>query len=200
MKKVAIYLRVSTSSQTVENQRRELEAYAKRQDWKIIKVYEDDGISGSRSDRPALNEMLKDSRSNKFEILACWSVDRLGRSTVDLLNILTELQDCGIGFVATSQGLTTENTGGRMLVSFLSIISQFEKEILISRVNAGISRARADGKILGRPRTAFDIGKALELRKQGKGYKSISKILNVPKSTLFYCLESIRKTQEEKVA
>ena len=194
MKRACLYLRVSTLGQTRKLQRRELEDYCKRQKWKVAKVYEDHGISGSRNDRPALNEMLKDARRGRFQIVACWAVDRLGRSTVDLLNILTELQDNDIAFVATSQGIRTTDSAGRMLVSFLSAIAQFEKEMIVSRVKAGISRAKAEGKQLGRPRKAFDIGKALQLRQEGFGYKRIARILNVPKSTLYYGLEAIRKT------
>lgn len=196
MKKVGLYCRVSCSGQTVKNQERELKAYCKRQDWQAVKLYKDEGISGTKSDRPALNKMLADARKGKFDILACWSVCRLGRSTVDLLNILTELQDLGIGFVATSQGIKTTDSAGRMLVSFLSAIAEFERDMIVSRVRSGLARAKAEGKTLGRPRaSSIDMAKAIELRNQGLGYKRIAKILNVPKSTLYYQLEAVRKTQ-----
>src|SRR5271154_4213775 len=98
MKKVAIYLRVSTDSQTTDNQRRELEAVAARSGWKVVKVYEDAGISGAkgRDRRPGLDAMLKGVNAKEFDMVAAWSVDRLGRSLTDLLNILQGLHDKGV--------------------------------------------------------------------------------------------------------
>jgi DNA invertase Pin-like site-specific DNA recombinase len=98
MKKVAIYLRVSTESQTTDNQRRELEAVAKRSSWQIVKTYEDAGISGAkgRDKRPDLDAMMKAVNAKEFQMVAAWSVDRLGRSLTDLLAILQALHDKGV--------------------------------------------------------------------------------------------------------
>src|SRR5215212_9185803 len=94
MKRVAIYIRVSTSGQTTENQRRELEAVAAQRGWKIVATYEDAGISGAkgRDQRPGFDRMLKDATAGRFDILASWSVDRLGRSLQDLIGFLSDLQ------------------------------------------------------------------------------------------------------------
>jgi DNA invertase Pin-like site-specific DNA recombinase len=99
MKRVAIYLRVSTSKQDTDNQRRELEAVAERSGWKVVKVYEDAGISGAkgRDQRPGLDAMMKAVNAKEFEMVASWSVDRLGRSLTDLLSILQSLHDKGVG-------------------------------------------------------------------------------------------------------
>jgi DNA invertase Pin-like site-specific DNA recombinase len=109
IKKVALYLRVSTSQQTVENQRLELDKYCERQGWQIVKVYEDSGFSGSKSDRPALNEMLRDAGKSKFQVVVCWKIDRLARSTADLLNILLTLKNNGVDFCSTTQAIDTTN-------------------------------------------------------------------------------------------
>jgi len=192
MKKVCLYLRVSTASQTTENQKRELEQYCKRQDWKVVRTYDDSNYSGTRNDRPALNEMLTDALKGKFDLVCVYTVCRLGRSTLDLLTVLKQLQDAKVGFVSVSQGLDSTNSAGRMLASFLSILAQWERELIVDRVKAGLSRAKSQGVQLGRPRKGIDIKKALELKRQGLGVKAIAKQLNVPKSTCYYALEAVR--------
>src|ERR1039457_1018978 len=128
MKKVAIYMRVSTSGQTVENQRLELEAYCQRQGWTITKVYEDSGFSGSKSDRPALNEMLSDASKGLFAAILVWKIDRLARSTADLLRILLTLKNHGVDFVSTTQAIDTTTSYGRMVLTFLGAIAEFERD------------------------------------------------------------------------
>jgi DNA invertase Pin-like site-specific DNA recombinase len=116
MKRAAIYLRVSTSKQDTENQRRELEAVGARSSWQIVKVYEDAGVSGAkgRDKRPGLDAMLKAVNAKEFEIVAAWSVDRLGRSLTDLLGILQGLHDKGVDLFLHQQGLDTSTTAGRL--------------------------------------------------------------------------------------
>ena len=119
MKRVAIYLRVSTSKQDTDNQRRELEAVAERSGWKVVKVYEDAGISGAkgRDQRPALDAMMKAVNAKEFDMVASWSVDRLGRSLTDLLSILQGLHDKGVGLFLHQQGLDTSTTAAYSLSS-----------------------------------------------------------------------------------
>src|SRR5256714_14100873 len=107
MKRVAIYIRVSTSKQETNNQRRELETVAKRSGWQIVKVYEDAGISGAkgRDKRPGLDAMMKAVNAKEFDMVASWSVDRLGRSLTGLLNILQALHDKDVGLFLHQQGL-----------------------------------------------------------------------------------------------
>src|SRR5260370_4706700 len=117
MKRVAIYLRVSTSKQDTDNQRRELEAVAKRSGWEVVKVYQDAGISGAkgRDKRPGLDDMMKAVNAKEFDMVASWSVDRLGRSLTDLLSILQALHDKGVGLFPSSTRARYNNlrrTGG----------------------------------------------------------------------------------------
>ena len=196
--KVALYIRVSTNQQTVENQRLELEKYCDRQGWKVVKVYQDDGLSGKSTDRPALQEMLLDASKGKFQVLAVWKIDRLARSTVDLLNILMTLKHHGVDFCSTTQAIDTTNSMGRMIMTFLGAIAEFERETIIERVNAGLSRARDEGVILGRPRAGFDIGKALQMKAEGAGVRRIAKALGVSHGTVHNYLRSVQNTPSAK--
>jgi DNA invertase Pin-like site-specific DNA recombinase len=193
-KKVAFYMRVSTTQQTTENQRLELEKYCERQGWKVAKIYEDNGISGSKSDRPALNEMLQDSNKGKFDVLCVWKIDRLARSTTDLLNILLTLKNNGVDFCSTTQAIDTTTSYGKMVMTFLGAIAEFERDTIIERVKAGIERAKAQGVKLGRPRVAVDVVRALAMRDEGLGYKQIAKALGVPRTTVYRTLGGIPKT------
>jgi DNA invertase Pin-like site-specific DNA recombinase len=152
MKRAAIYLRVSTSKQDTENQRRELEAVGARSSWQIVKVYEDAGVSGAkgRDKRPGLDAMLKAVNAKEFEIVAAWSVDRLGRSLTDLLGILQGLHDKGVDLFLHQQGLDTSTTAGKAMFQMLGVFAEFERGIIRERVNAGLARAKAKGTRLGR--------------------------------------------------
>jgi len=179
-----MYLRVSTTSQTVENQRIELDKYCERQGWTVAKVYEDSGYSGSKSDRPALNEMMKDAAKGKFDVVVVWKIDRLARSTTDLLNILMTLKNGGVDFVSTTQAIDTTNSMGRMIMTFLGAIAEFERDTIIERVKCGLARAKADGIQLGRPRRGFDVNKALEMKRGGYSWSQIAKELKVSSATI----------------
>jgi DNA invertase Pin-like site-specific DNA recombinase len=152
MKRVAIYLRVSTSKQDTDNQRRELEAVAMRSGWQVVKVYEDAGISGAkgRDKRPGLDAMLKAVNAREFDMVAAWSVDRLGRSLTDLLSILQGLHDKDVDLFLHQQGLDTSTTAGKAMFQMLGVFAEFERGIIKERVNSGLARARANGTKLGR--------------------------------------------------
>lgn len=191
--KAGLYLRVSTSDQTTQNQRVELEAYCRRQGWEVAGTYDDSGVSGAKAERPALNRMLADAASKKLDVIVCWKIDRLGRSTVHLLGLLERLQALGVGFVSTTQAIDTTTAYGRMVLTFLSAIAEFERDLIKERVRAGMRRAREEGVRVGRPRTAIDIRRALELRRAGLGFKQVARQIGVPRSTLFRTLQAIPK-------
>src|SRR6478736_6601764 len=117
MKRIALYLRVSTSKQDTHNQRRELGAVAARSGWEIVRVFQDNGISGAkgRDERPGLDAMLKAVNAREFDLVATWSVDRLGRSLTDLLSILQHLKDKGVDLFLHQQGLDTSTTAGKAM-------------------------------------------------------------------------------------
>jgi DNA invertase Pin-like site-specific DNA recombinase len=176
MKRVAIYLRVSTSKQETGNQRLELEAVAARSGWQVVKVYEDAGISGAkgRDKRPGLDAMMKAVNAKEFDMIAAWSVDRLGRSLTDLLAILQGLQDKGVDLFLHQQGLDTSTTAGRAMFQLLGVFAEFERGIIRERVNAGLARAKAKGTKLGRRRIRPSVeARILELRAEGHGIHRI---------------------------
>ena len=156
-KRVALYLRVSTKDQTTANQRIELETWALARGYQIVGVYEDHGISGARGRdrRPEFDRVLKDAARRRFDILAAWSVDRLGRSMSHLVETLGELQATGTDLYLHRQAVDTTTPSGRALYGMLSVFSVFEREMIVERVNAGLARARLkgtrSGKAIGRP-------------------------------------------------
>lgn len=150
-KHAAFYLRVSTGEQTTENQHRELSRVAERSGWKVAAIYEDtaSGAKG-RDERPLYDMMLKDATRRKFDIVAAWSVDRLGRSLQDLLGFLNELQKLGIDLYLHQQALDTSTPAGRAMFSMCGVFAEYERSLIKERVVAGQQRARANGKRIGR--------------------------------------------------
>jgi DNA invertase Pin-like site-specific DNA recombinase len=186
-KRVAIYLRVSTSKEDTDNQRRDLEMVAERSGWKVVKIYEDNGISGAkgRDQRPGLDAMMKAVNAKKFDMVASWSVDRLGRSLTDLLGILQELRDKGVDLFLHQQGLDTSTTAGKAMFQMLGVFAECERGIIRERVNAGLARARANGTKLGRRRVEPAVeARILELRANGDGVLKIGRTLGVGTSVV----------------
>lgn len=178
MKKVALYTRVSTDDQTVENQERELRALALRNGWEVVREFRDEGISGAkgRDKRPGLDAMLKGVARREFDVVAAWSVDRLGRSLQDLVSLLGELHAKGVDLVLHQQGLDTTTPAGKAMFQVLGVFSEFERAMIVSRVRAGVARARAQGKRLGRPCVAPDVAlKVAALRAEGMGLGKIAR-------------------------
>lgn len=155
-RKVALYLRVSTHGQTVENQERELRAVAERAGWEITAVYKDEGISGSkgRDQRPAFDQLLKAATRREFQMVAAWSVDRLGRSLQDLVAFLSEIHGAGIDLYIHQQAIDTSTPAGKALFQMMGVFAEFERSIIVERVKSGMARAKAQGKRLGKPAVA----------------------------------------------
>ena len=194
-KRVAIYTRVSTKrDQTSENQKMELQRFCDRQqDWQIVEIYDDSGISGTKSDRPALTKMMKDASKGRFDVICVWKIDRLARSVSDLLNILNSLRGYGVDFISTTQSIDTTTSYGKMVTTFLGAIAEFERELIIERVKVGIERAKSDGVRFGRPRVGFDVNKAVELKLKGQTWRQVAKELGVAHSTLRRVLTPLLK-------
>src|SRR5215472_3357260 len=152
MKRVGIYLRVSTNGQTTENQRRELEAVAARSGWQVVDLYADKGISGAkgRDKRPNFDRLLKDATARKINMIAAWSIDRLSRSLQDLVGFLNELQALGCDLYLHQQAIDTTTPSGRAMFHMCGVFAEFERAIIRERVNAGLARARAKGIKVGR--------------------------------------------------
>jgi len=187
MKRVGVYLRVSTDSQTTENQRRELKAVAKRSGWTIVGIYEDAGISGAkgREKRPGFDRLLKDATSRKLDMIAAWSVDRLGRSLQDLVGFLNELRSLGCDLYLHQQALDTSTPSGRAMFQMLGVFAEFERAMIVSRVKAGLARARAKGTKLGRRPVKPSVeARIRDLRATGMGILKIGRIIGVGTSVV----------------
>lgn len=187
MKHVGIYLRVSTDTQTTVNQRRELEAVAARSNWQVVGLYEDAGISGAkgRDKRPGFDRLLRDVTNRKVDMIAAWSVDRLGRSLQDLVSFLTELQALRCDLYLHQQALDTSTPSGRAMFQMLGVFAEFERGMIRERVNAGLARARANGTKLGRrPVEAKVEARIRALKAEGMGILRIGKMLGVGTSVV----------------
>jgi len=186
-RRVGIYVRVSTDGQTTVNQQRELEVAAKRHAWKVVEVFRDHGISGKngREKRPAFDRLLLGVSRKDFDIVAAWSVDRLGRSLQHLLSFLAELKAKGIDLYLHQQGVDTSTPAGKALFQMLGVFAEFERAMIVERVQAGLRRARAQGKRLGRPRVPEPIEKAIrrELGK-GRGIHAVAQAVGVGTGTV----------------
>jgi DNA invertase Pin-like site-specific DNA recombinase len=181
-KRVGIYLRVSTKEQTTENQVRQLRQVAKRAGWQVVEVYEDAGISGAkgRDKRPAYDALLKAVARREVDLVAAWSVDRLGRSMQDLVGFLEDLRAHRPDLYLHQQALDTTTPSGRALFGMMAVFAEFERAMIQERVNAGLARARAEGTRLGRPRLNAKIeAKVRELRATGMGIVKVAKTLGI---------------------
>jgi DNA invertase Pin-like site-specific DNA recombinase len=150
--RVAVYARVSTADQTCENQLLELREYCTARRWRAPVEYVDTGVSGSKDRRPALDSLIRDARRRRFDVLVCWRLDRLGRNLRHLVSMLDDLQALGVAFVSLGEGIDCTTPAGKLQLHILAALAEFERERIRERVVAGIQRARAEGKRLGRPR------------------------------------------------
>lgn len=187
IKRAAIYARVSTDQQTTENQLKELRAMARRMGWKITEEYIDNGISGAkgREQRPAFDRLCKAAVRREFDVIMAWSVDRLGRSLRHLVDFLGEIHAKGVDLYLHQQGIDTTTPAGKALFQMCGVFAEFERAMIQERVKAGLARAKAQGKRLGRPRVALDIEhKILKARSNGKGIKKIAREIGVGVGTV----------------
>jgi len=186
-KRVAFYLRVSSGGQTVENQRQELAAAAAQRGWTVAELYSDNGVSGAkgREKRPSFDRMCKDAIAGKFDIVAAWSVDRLGRSVLHLAQFVEDMRAAGVGLFLLKQGLDSDTPTGRAMLGMCSVFAELEREIIRERIHAGLARARAQGKTLGRkPVSSRTEERIRVLREKGLGKLKIARELGCGVSTV----------------
>jgi len=185
--KVAIYCRVSTNEQTTENQLKELTEWANRARHEIVAVYDDNGVSGAkgREYRKEFDKLLKAAVRREFDLVAAWSVDRLGRSLKDLVSFLEDLHSAGVDLFLHQQALDTTTPSGKAMFQMMSVFSEFERSMISERVKAGLARTKANGTRLGRPKTSPKTeAQILKLRSKGMGMIRIGKELGVGTSVV----------------
>jgi len=186
--KAALYARTSTTDQNCELQLSELREHVQRRGWSLKKEHEymDTGFSGSKASRPALDRLMADAAQRRFDVVLVYKLDRFGRSVLHLNQQLAALDSHRIRFIAVTQGLDTDlsNPPSRLLLQVLAAVAQFERELIRERTLSGVRAARANGKILGRPKRVFRRDEVVRLRDdQGLSWRAIAKELGIPVMT-----------------
>jgi DNA invertase Pin-like site-specific DNA recombinase len=189
----ALYMRVSTKAhgQTTDTQALALREYAERRGFQVSGEYRDEGISGSKDSRPALDRLMKDARGRKFDVVVVARFDRFARSVSHLLRALDEFNHLGIDFISLSESIDTSTPVGKMIFTVLGAVAELERNLIRERVQMGISRARKQGKALGRPRVAVDPLQVAGLRAKGMSWNQIAEKLNVGRGTVERALKSL---------
>jgi len=180
--RAALYARVSTTQgQTCENQLLELRRYCDARGWAVFREYADQGISGSKDRRPALDQLVSDAKRRRFDVVLAWRLDRVGRNLRHLVLLLEELQAIGVGFVSLNEGIDLGTPAGRLQLHILGALAEFERERIRERVLAGVARAKAQGVRLGRPRRRIDPERVASVA--GLPEREAARRLGIPRST-----------------
>src|SRR6267143_4245166 len=185
--KVALYTRVSTSGngQDTEVHARELRQYATRRGWTVLQEYTDNGVSGAKESRPALDRLMQDARRRKFDGVLCWKLDRIGRSLKHLVNLLAELEAVGVALVSFSDNLDLTSPQGRLMFQIIGAMAEFERSLICERVKAGIAHRKAQGKKFGgRTAKRLDMAEVTRMREGGASMAEIARALNVSAGTI----------------
>jgi DNA invertase Pin-like site-specific DNA recombinase len=190
-KTVALYLRVSTDEQTVENQRQALTEAAERKGWRVVAEFADEGISGAkgREHRPGFDRLYKAMVRGKFDVVAAWSIDRLGRSLQDLISFLGELHGAGCDLYIDRQSVDTSTPAGKAMFQMLGVFAEFERALIRERVAAGIARAQRDGtksgKAFGRPKISPEREAAVRASlAAGNGIRKTARLVGTGNATV----------------
>jgi DNA invertase Pin-like site-specific DNA recombinase len=182
--RVALYARVSTlNNQDPEMQLSELREYAGHRSLQITNEYTDQGFSGCKESRPALNRLMADACRRRFDAVLVWKIDRFGRSLKHLVNSLAELAALGVAFISLRDNLDLSTPSGRLMFQIIGAMAEFERALIQERVRAGLRNARAKGKRLGRPRAVVDITNLANLRSQGLSWSQITLATGISKGT-----------------
>jgi len=181
MTRVAIYTRVSTKEQSTETQVEQLTAYCRSRGWTDVAVFRDDGISGVRDNRPELDKLRERMLHGEFSSVVVSKMDRLGRSLGMILRFWDEADAAGVRVIVVDQGIDTSTPAGRLQRNMLAALAEFERELILERTCAGISRARALGKKFGAPRRILEpVAREVRARRaSGESLRMISQRMNL---------------------
>jgi DNA invertase Pin-like site-specific DNA recombinase len=198
IKRIALYARVSTlNGQNPQLQLDELRQYAQARGWTVYSEYTDLGISGAKDSRPQLNRMLEDAHARKFDGIAVWKLDRLGRSLKHLVTTIDDLEHYGVAFVSLRDNIDMSTPSGRLMLHLLAAMAQFERSLIQERVVAGIASAKSRGVKFGRPKVYVSALKIQQLRDAGVPWVDVAKRLNAGKGT---CQRALARAQKEDAA
>jgi DNA invertase Pin-like site-specific DNA recombinase len=166
MKRVAFYVRVSTPDQNPEMQVLDLRRVAQQRGFSEVAIYRDQ-ISGTKAKRPGLDQMLRDARQARFDVLLVWSFDRVARSVKHFLEVLDELNHLNVEFVSFREQIDTGGALGRATTVIIGAIAELERSLIVERVKAGMRRARIEGRRIGR--TPLDVDRRAIVRDRVSG-------------------------------
>lgn len=184
MKKCAIYARVSTVDQRVDNQLFDLRLFAEQRGYEVAAEYTDVGISGSKARRPGLDSMLRDARKRKFGVVIVAAFDRMARSVKHFLTVVDELDSLGVEFVSKRENIATDGAMGRLFITLISSIAELEAELIKERIKAGIRRRKLEGLPVGRQPLAIDHASLVEDRLRGMSLTEVAKRYGVSRASV----------------
>jgi DNA invertase Pin-like site-specific DNA recombinase len=184
MKRAALYCRVSTGDQHIENQLLDLRKMAAQRGFEVAREYCDKGISGSKAKRPALDAMMADARRGEFSVLLVSAFDRIARSTRNFLEIIDELNSLKIEFISAREAIDTSGPMGRMFVTIIGSIAELERSLIVERIRAGMRRARLEGQRLGRAPLDIDREALVRDRLSGVSLTETAKRYRVSRATV----------------
>jgi DNA invertase Pin-like site-specific DNA recombinase len=182
--RAVIYARVSRPDQTIAMQLDEGRELATRRGWTLAATYEDEGISSTKTSRPALDRMLEDARRRRFDVLIVWRTDRIFRSLSHMVRTLEEFRAWGIDFVSVREPFDTCTPHGKLLFHLSAAFAEYERAIIVERSIAGVAAARRRGTRIGRPRVFVDVARARKMMRPGVSMQEIANALRVPRTTL----------------
>jgi DNA invertase Pin-like site-specific DNA recombinase len=194
MKKCAIYARVSTSDQRVDNQLYDLRQFAAQRSYEVVAEYTDVGISGSKARRPGLDSMLRDGRKRAFNVLIVAAFDRVARSTKHFLGVVDELDSLGIEFISRRENIATDGAMGRLFITLISSIAELEADLIKERVRAGIRRRKLEGLPVGRQPLNVDHASLVEDRLRGMSLTDVAKRYAVSRASVVRWVREARQT------
>lgn len=186
--RTAIYARVSTNDQSVGMQLTALREYCQARGLKITEEYTDEGVSGSKDSRPALNRLMDDARKRKFDAVLVYRFDRFARSSRHLIAALEEFKALGVDFVSYSENIDTSSPLGKAMFVIVGAMAELERNIIIERVKSGMANAKAKGKAIGRKPVTVDCEAVARLKQEGFSIRAIASRLGLTKSTVANCL------------
>lgn len=199
--RVGVYARVSTmNGQHADMQIAELREYVGRRGWQIVGEFVDEGVSGAKESRPALNRLMAECRKRRVDAVVVYRYDRFARSLRQLVNALEEFRALGIDFVSLHEGVDTSTPNGRLVFGIFASIAEFERELIRSRVRSGLALAKARGKRLGRPRTVVDAAQVVRLRAAGASWQRVADEMGIGVGTAVRALQQPSKIPPKSVA
>jgi DNA invertase Pin-like site-specific DNA recombinase len=171
-------------------QTRELTEYCQRRGWEVFDLYVDNGVSGKRDSRPALNRLMADAHARRFDVVACWRFDRFSRSVSHLCRALETFNALDIQFVSLCEQVDTSTPTGKLVFTILGAVAEGERNLIAERVRSGLKNAKAKGKRLGRPTKPVDVARINSLRASGHSWRTIAGMMKLSVGTVYAAAQS----------